>query len=104
VSTPLKHSVALGAANGVGEHQWPDTRLRTSVSLESVFLDGLRDIAAEREISVTALISEVSAGCEGQRLSLALREYVCLWYAARVWVLKGLPASKENGASHERAR
>jgi predicted DNA-binding ribbon-helix-helix protein len=63
----------------------------TSVSLESVFWTGLQEIAAEREISMSALIGEIDGMREGQ-LSLALRVYVAEYYAARVGAFKGLPA------------
>jgi predicted DNA-binding ribbon-helix-helix protein len=49
---------------------------RTSVSLEAPFWDALKDTAAERGISVQALIGEIDAGRGGANLSSAIRVFV----------------------------
>lgn len=51
---------------------------RTSVSLERPFWDALRDIAAERGVSLNALVEEVDRGRKGN-LSSALRVLVLEW-------------------------
>ena len=47
----------------------------TSVSLEAAFWQGLHDIAAARGISVTALLTAIDAGRDGN-LSSAVRLFV----------------------------
>ena len=49
---------------------------RTSLSLEEAFWSGLRDIAAERGLSVAALVAEVDRGRGPSNLSSALRVFV----------------------------
>ena len=47
----------------------------TSVSMEEVFWNALREIASKREISVNALVTEIDRTRDGN-LSSALRVYV----------------------------
>ena len=49
---------------------------RTSISLEDAFWSGLRDIAAERRLSVAALVAEIDRGRGPSNLSSALRVFV----------------------------
>jgi predicted DNA-binding ribbon-helix-helix protein len=49
---------------------------RTSVSVESVFWDQLKGIAAARGMSVAALIGEIDQGRRRQNLSSAIRVFV----------------------------
>jgi predicted DNA-binding ribbon-helix-helix protein len=49
---------------------------RTSVSLEPPFWDALKDIAAERALSVQALIGDIDAGRGGANLSSAIRVFI----------------------------
>ncbi len=54
---------------------------RTSVSLETPFWDGLRDIARARDLSVNKLITEVDADrVPDTGLSSALRIHVLEYY------------------------
>ncbi len=48
---------------------------RTSVSLESIFWDALRELAAARARTVNQLVSEIDAG-RGGNLSSAIRVFV----------------------------
>ena len=48
---------------------------RTSVSLEPVFWDYLRDIAARRRVSVNELVTEIDQNRDGS-LSSAIRVYI----------------------------
>ncbi len=48
---------------------------RTSVSLEPVFWDYLRDIASRRQISVNEMVTEIDQSRDGS-LSSAIRVYV----------------------------
>lgn len=57
---------------------------RTSISLEEAFWSGLRDIAAERGLSVAALVAEVDRGRGPSNLSSALRVFVLTRYRGTV--------------------
>ena len=57
-----KHSVVLGGH-------------RTSVSIEDAFWTALQDIAAQRQVSVNALVAQVDESRQGN-LSSALRLFV----------------------------
>jgi predicted DNA-binding ribbon-helix-helix protein len=48
----------------------------TSVSLEDEFWDALREIAAQRGLSLNALIAEIDQTRSGRNLSSALRVHV----------------------------
>ena len=48
----------------------------TSISLEEAFWDALKAIAAERKLSLTALITEIDGGRTGENLSSAIRVFV----------------------------
>lgn len=48
---------------------------QTSLSVEAVFWDALKDIARRRNISINALVTEIDAGRRGN-LSSAVRVYV----------------------------
>lgn len=54
---------------------------RTSVSLEDEFWDALREIAAERKLTVAALSAEID-DARGMKsgLASAIRVYVLNWY------------------------
>lgn len=47
----------------------------TSISLEQVFWDGLKQIADDRNLSINALVTEIDLGRDGN-LSSAIRVYV----------------------------
>jgi predicted DNA-binding ribbon-helix-helix protein len=49
---------------------------RTSISLEQAFWLRLRDIAAQRRMSIAALVAEVDAQRAGVNLSSAIRVFV----------------------------
>jgi len=52
---------------------------RTSITLEQAFWDALKEIAAARELSVSALIGEID-GKGAENLSSALRVFVLECY------------------------
>ena len=64
---------------------------RTSISLEDVFWQGLRDAAEARGIAVAALVAEVDRGRGPANLSSALRVHVLDLYRSRA----GLPGTSE---------
>ncbi len=49
---------------------------RTSISLEEVFWQGLRQIAQHRNVSVAALVAEIDAARGAANLSSAIRVFV----------------------------
>lgn len=59
----VKHSISIAG------HQ-------TSFSLEEIFWETLKDIAAQRSVSVRALIGEIDAARGEQNLSSAIRVFV----------------------------
>ncbi len=59
----VKHSVNIAG------HQ-------TSISLEEIFWEEFQNIAAERAMSLRALIAEVDGARDGQNLSSAIRVFV----------------------------
>lgn len=91
MSRAVKHTIALGGAREGRSPNGEDRRHGTSISLEPVYWEALRYIARGREISVAALVTEID-GTKEQRLSLAVREFVTQWFAARVGVLQSPPA------------
>lgn len=59
----VKHSVSIAG------HQ-------TSISLEEIFWDSLRQIAKERNMPMRGLIAEIDSGRQEQNLSSAIRVYI----------------------------
>lgn len=53
---------------------------KTSVSLEEPFLDGLKEIAQERGLTLQELITEIDVNREQGNLSSALRLFVLVHY------------------------
>ncbi len=51
----------------------------TSVSLEALFWDALKDIAKARGLSLNRLITEIDEN-RGENLSSAIRVYVLSWF------------------------
>jgi predicted DNA-binding ribbon-helix-helix protein len=61
--TIIKHSLAIAGH-------------RTSVSLEEDFWEGLKRIASQRGLSISALVAEIDSERGAANLSSALRVYV----------------------------
>jgi predicted DNA-binding ribbon-helix-helix protein len=49
---------------------------KTSVSLESEFWDGLREIASQQRITLSTLVSQIAQTRTGNNLSSAIRVFV----------------------------
>lgn len=62
-STVIKHSIILAGH-------------KTSISLEDEFWDGLREIAAAQNMTITGLVSRIDSRRQGGSLSSALRLFV----------------------------
>lgn len=56
---------------------------RTSISLEEPFWEALQAIAAERDVSLPALVMEVDKQRKGLNLSAALRVHALEWFRER---------------------
>ena len=52
---------------------------KTSVSLEDQFWAALKEIAAERHLTLSELVSDIDSGRKNGNLSSALRIYVLDW-------------------------
>jgi predicted DNA-binding ribbon-helix-helix protein len=63
-------------ASAITKHSLTIAGHRTSISLESAFWDGLRDIARARGLSLATLIGEIDATRGAANLSSAIRVYV----------------------------
>jgi predicted DNA-binding ribbon-helix-helix protein len=55
---------------------------RTSVRLEPVMWDALKDIARRRQLSVSALVTEIERWRTGSGLTAAIRVYIVEFYRA----------------------
>ena len=67
---------AGGRAGKVAKHSLTIAGHRTSISLERVFWDRLRALAAERDLSLAAFVAEIDAGRGEANLSSAIRVFV----------------------------
>ncbi len=63
-------------ATSISKHSLTIAGHRTSISLEQVFWETLRDIAGARGLSLAALIGEIDAGRGAANLSSAIRVFV----------------------------
>lgn len=66
---------------------------KTSVSLEDEFWDGVKEIASQRTMTLSNLISEIRAGHAGN-LSSAVRVYVLQHYHAEALRHRGQTATR----------
>jgi predicted DNA-binding ribbon-helix-helix protein/DNA-binding XRE family transcriptional regulator len=67
---------------------------RTAVSLEDAFADGLREIAAERGVTMSALVSMIENSHTQSNLSSAIRVFVLHHFRAQAAGDKRLTAAK----------
>lgn len=61
---------------------------KTSVSLENEFWSAVREIAAERKLTVRALVSEISSQTTSGNLSSAVRIFVLDFYRERAMAMQ----------------
>jgi len=59
---------------------------KTSVSLENAFWQGLKDIAGERELTLSDLVATIDTDRHHGNLSSAIRLFVLDYYRARAGV------------------
>jgi len=67
---------AIRGATHIVKHSLSIAGHSTSVSLEEAFWDGLKEIAAQRTLSLAALVAEIDAERGSANLSSALRVFV----------------------------
>jgi predicted DNA-binding ribbon-helix-helix protein len=67
---------AGGRAGIVVKHSLTIAGHRTSISLEQAFWEGLKALAAERDLSLAAFVAEIDAGRGKANLSSAIRVFV----------------------------
>lgn len=56
---------------------------RTSITLEDMFWQALREIADSRRVSISTLLSEINGGRQATNLSSHIRLFVLSHYRAR---------------------
>ena len=71
----------------------------TSLSMEGVFWDALKEVAAGRGLSLNALIEEIDRG-RGSNLSSAIRVYLLNHFRAAAQPPVSPPAPSENSSAH----
>jgi predicted DNA-binding ribbon-helix-helix protein len=69
---------------------------KTSVSLEDAFWNGLKEIARERHMTLSALVAAIDAQRQHGNLSSALRLFVLDFYRTQL-----SPAEEGRGGTHE---
>jgi predicted DNA-binding ribbon-helix-helix protein len=70
-------------ATAISKHSLTIAGHRTSISLEEIFWDKLRQIAEARGLSLAALIGEIDAGRGAANLSSAIRVFVLAQVSAQ---------------------
>ncbi len=60
----------------IAKHSLAVAGHRTSISLEQAFWEGLHGVAAERGLSIAALVAEIDAARGSANLSSAIRVFV----------------------------
>jgi predicted DNA-binding ribbon-helix-helix protein len=69
---------------------------RTSVRLEPVMWDALRDIARDREMPVNDLVTEIAQNRDAPSLTAAIRVYIVGFYRSAV----GIEATRSSKPAH----
>lgn len=80
---------------------------RTSIRLEPVMWDALRDIAQRLNMTIHDLVTEIERERTGSSLTAAIRVYVVDFYRAAAWeadTTKPRPARERQRSSRARAR
>jgi predicted DNA-binding ribbon-helix-helix protein len=79
---------------------------KTSVSLEDAFWSGLKEIASDRHLTLSALVAGIESGRGSGNLSSAIRLFVLDHYRAQIAAGAGTrdaqTAAKDTSAMHER--
>lgn len=70
---------------------------KTSVSLEDAFWKGLKDIANERDLTLSDLVATIDTGRDRNNLSSAIRLFVLDHYRARAGGAHARGAARSGG-------
>jgi predicted DNA-binding ribbon-helix-helix protein len=70
---------------------------KTSVSLEDAFWKGLKDIASDREVTLSDLIASIDTERHHGNLSSAIRLFVLDHYRSRSGIVGDNPQSRDVG-------
>jgi predicted DNA-binding ribbon-helix-helix protein len=76
---------------------------KTSVSLEDTFWEALREIARQRRMAVSDLVSSIDLQRERFNLSSAIRVFVFNWYRQRCETEPGEPSAPKSAPSEHLA-
>lgn len=76
--------------------------LRTSVRLEPVMWDALRDIAAQEGMTVHALVTRISRQNPGAKLTSSIRVYLVEYYRTRLTKAKPMRDTPQLEDVHPR--
>jgi len=79
---------------------------KTSVSLEEAFWNGLKEIASERDLTLSEMVTTIDSGRVEANLSSAIRLFVLDHYRTRVGATANTRSSEAvtaaQGAMHDR--
>jgi predicted DNA-binding ribbon-helix-helix protein len=84
----------------VAKHSVVISGHKTSVSLEEAFWTRLQEIAVEREMSTSALLSRIEADCEADNLSSAIRLFVLGFYQNQFRQAAGSRHGSDSRSTH----
>jgi len=77
---------------------------KTSVSLEEAFWTGLKQIASERDVTLSALVGSIDAERLSGNLSSAVRLVVLEYYRAKIGSAVGTPVASGADAKEREPR
>ncbi len=72
---------------------------KTSVSLEDAFWKGLKEIASDRELTLSDMVGAIDAGRPNGNLSSAIRLFVLDYYRTMIGPAAGTQSSAVEGAT-----
>ena len=72
---------------------------KTSVSLEQAFWNGLKEIAANRKVTLSELVGSIDAGRDQGNLSSAIRLFVLGHYRAMIEATAETPSADAEKAA-----
>ena len=73
---------------------------KTSVSLEEAFWSGMKEISAQRSMTLSELVSEIDSKREWGNLSSAIRLFVLDYFKTRAAATIGEPELRASRSGH----
>jgi predicted DNA-binding ribbon-helix-helix protein len=73
---------------------------KTSVSLEEAFWSGMKEISAQRSMTLSELVSEIDSKREWGNLSSAIRLFVLDYFKTRAAATIGEPELRASWSGH----